>query len=872
MNRLYLVLVLLTSIFSLGCSDNNSPEIAINKANQALNQGEENKAIVLIKSAIQKNIKNTNLRILLGNIYLNQGDLNNAEKELNKAQELGASVDEWLLPLIQVNYLLNEHVTISHLWQEYQQSLNQTNFHRAHLYYAISLISHKKTQAGLSELNLISMTDEPFDKSSQQLANILAKLMAANIGYKAIVENISELKSFAENNPKDWLAWLLLSKAQYSFKDFTNSAISYQTLSELLPNYDIAQIYAAESNIEAGNNKLADIQLTKLLKLYPSQPFINQLSARNNIVLNNFKLAKLSIEKTLSSNFINNATKLIAGLIYFQLEEYENALNHLNPVVKTLNPQHPAKKILIATQLKLGYIDDAYSAINTNDYQTDSRLIASVANSLLATNKTEQASQLLSKANISQAKTPALAMELSRLKYLTGDKSALAGLEEVIKNIANNVSLSNVDIHEARTMELAALVQSNKLKQAQKLAETWLVKEPDNIANHLLLIEVMKRAKNREAIDSIYTKILLIDPSFISAKLYFAAKFLSNNELQNATELYNEILSQDPVNTKAVVGNYLTLLKLKQDNDAESFIKKHLQKAGPNSKLSLVLAKSHFKTGQVQKAQQLISQNVYANKKDNIEKFNIIATSHLKLGDKVRAIKAFNEILKITPDDKSAFTKKILTMEAAGQSDQLLRELANFKSKLPIEDPRIELMHAEYLATYSQADKSMEILNKYKLTDIAQNPIYKGILGKALFSLKDYNRAKSLLKDEYARVDSPRTAIMLYNTYMRTNAPDEAIAVIKTHISNHPRNIMLRSIYAEYLFNTNRDESIKEYKQLLELDKENGIALNNLAWIFYEKKEYSNAKSYIDKAVEFYPTNTSILDTATKIKLALKEN
>ena len=105
---------------------------------------------------------------------------------------------------------------------------------------------------------------------------------------------------------------------------------------------------------------------------------------------------------------------------------------------------------------------------------------------------------------------------------------------------------------------------------------------------------------------------------------------------------------------------------------------------------------------------------------------------------------------------------------------------------------------------------------------------------------------------------------------MRTNAPKKAINVIKNHLLNHPNNIACRNIYAEYLFNTDREKSIAEYEKLLAIDKKSGIALNNLAWIYYEKQEYIKAKGYINKATEYYPNNINISDTAAKISSALK--
>lgn len=867
----YLITIFIILNFLISCGENTSPEQALIDADQAIENNEVTKAIIIIKGAIQNNIDNPNLRVALGNNYLRQGDLILAEKELNKAQTLGAIEDAWVLPLIQVNYLLNENIAIEHLWENNKQALNKSNFTKAQLYFALSLFSKKDKQAGFDELNAITNDIENNTTDSKPLALIVNKLMANDVSNDDILSSINELEDLAEENPNNWLAWLLLSKAQFSNSNFDKSAESYLHLAQLLPKFRIAQIYAAESNIEAKNYTVADKQLNKLLLSYPSNPYINQLFAKNSLIMKDFEQAKTAIEKTIASNYSDDTTKLLAGIIYYQLGEFENSFSYLAAIIERLPPKHPARNVFIANQIKLGNLEYAYSELNkTETLASDAELISAAAQSLLATNQNQHAADLLNKINIEQAPTPTLALKLSRLKYMAGDESALDGLEETIRNITSEDTTAPGSIQEARTMELAVLFQNERLDEAVDRAEKWINDEPENIGNYLLLIEVMKRVKDVEKIGYLYEKILTIDANFISAKLYFSAKYLSQKKFKKAINLYDEILSVDSSNSKAIVGKYMILLELNKNKEAESFIQQKLNQADKSSALSLVLAKTYYQRGNTVSALNTVSNREYLSQEYNIEKFNIIAASELKLGNKVKAIAAYDEILKIAPNNTTVFTQKIITMETLKQYSDILRDIEVFKRNLPFEDIRIELMHAEYLVYAGRGNDSMNILNKYKNTDISENSIYKGILGKTLFLKKDYISAKPLLEKEYSRIDSARNAHMLYNTYMRVKAADKAIELVKTYIANHPQNILFQNIYAEYLFNIDRQMAIPEYERLLVLDSENGIALNNLAWIHYELKEYSKAKLYIDKAINIYPDNKNIQDTLFKINTAMK--
>ncbi|MDO6487695.1 PEP-CTERM system TPR-repeat protein PrsT [Colwellia sp. 6_MG-2023] len=870
MKRLHILIIVITFTFLSGCENNNTPEQVLLIAKQAIEDNkssELNNAIISLKNSIQQHQNNPELRASLGKIYLMLGDLGSAAKELNKAESLGAPAEKWLLSLMQVDYLQNEHDSVSRLWKKYNKDLNPKSRYNANLFYALSILSQKERAEGLIELEKLT-TDTNNNNPNQILALNLLKLMSPNIKTNDIAKSIAELKIFANENKKNWLAWLLLSKAQFSFKDFEEAAASYQHLAKLLPKYSVAKIYEAESNIEARNNEAAKGVLQELLKQYPTQPYINFLSAKNSIMMKDYTNTKVAIEKTLASNYSNDTIKLIAGITYYQLAEYENAHSYLTSIAKNLPSDHPARKILIATQIRLGYIDNAYTELSDGTIDNDETvLVAAVAHSLLATNKPQQASQLLNQVNISQAPTPALALEIGKLKYRVNDQESLVGLEEIIKNITNDIAISATDVQQARTMELASLVQKNQLDRAKEMTQDWIAQEPNNIGNYLLLVEITKRMKNTSEIAGLYQQMLKIDPNFITAKLYFAAKSLSENKNTQAIKAYNDILNTEPKNVKAIIGKYHALVGLKKDIEANTFIQESLSKE-EDPTLSLALAKSYYQMGNIDQALNVLSNRTYLSNRNNIEKYNILALSYLKQENKPKAIAAYNSILEIAPNNILAFTKKILTMESIGLYKEILIDIENFKSNLPTEDPRINLMHAEYLVNAGKAKESMDILNSYKQTNIAESPIYKGILGKTLFLLEDYTTAKPLLEKEYKRLNSSRTATMLYNTYMLTNEPERAITLVQNHLHKDPDNLLFLNLYAEYLFKTDRNKSINEYIKLLALDKTNGIALNNLAWIYYEKQEYNKAKSYIDKALEYYPNNKSILDTAAKISAA----
>ena len=46
--------------------------------------------------------------------------------------------------------------------------------------------------------------------------------------------------------------------------------------------------------------------------------------------------------------------------------------------------------------------------------------------------------------------------------------------------------------------------------------------------------------------------------------------------------------------------------------------------------------------------------------------------------------------------------------------------------------------------------------------------------------------------------------------------------------------------------------------------------MNNIAWLLYEEKRYSDAYQWIMKALNLRPSNKSLLDTKKRIEEAIK--
>jgi predicted Zn-dependent protease len=90
------VIHLVFALALTGCSQKSPEELLANAQQKvALNQASD--AIIDLKNVIRAEPRNTEARFLLGDLYLGQGDAASAEKELQRALDLGKNI-ELVLP------------------------------------------------------------------------------------------------------------------------------------------------------------------------------------------------------------------------------------------------------------------------------------------------------------------------------------------------------------------------------------------------------------------------------------------------------------------------------------------------------------------------------------------------------------------------------------------------------------------------------------------------------------------------------------------------------------------------------------------------------------------------------------------------------
>jgi tetratricopeptide (TPR) repeat protein len=161
--------------------------------------------------------------------------------------------------------------------------------------------------------------------------------------------------------------------------------------------------------------------------------------------------------------------------------------------------------------------------------------------------------------------------------------------------------------------------------------------------------------------------------------------------------------------------------------------------------------------------------------------------------------------------------------------------------------------------------KANEYLNAAE--NIADNNIYNKILRADISSLKgDFNTSLKLYHDAFSEKPSNAIATKILHSYLKLGNNSGAIQFITSALESQPDNAGLFSVLGGlHLKDNNNQAAITAYQKSIDIEHNNPVILNNLAWLLKDT-DLGQAKKYAEKALSLAPNSAEIKDTMDTIK------
>jgi len=834
-----------------GCSKQSADEY-LTRAKTAIVNKDVDAAIIELKNVIRTSPDVGEARFLLGQLYLQKRQYQLAEKELNKALTLNYSIEK-VLPLLSKSYhKTGADVALTKLKYK-QKGLRPSQAAEITYYQLKSLINLKQTtkaQKLIAEIRGIE-TNSPFKALSQVLSFVNNDQVEIALQQLDVI--LQENKQHAETLKLK--AELLLKNNQN--KEALSVLRDYYALS---PNDEENAFRFAHLLISQEQSKEAEPIIDKLMVQFAGNPLLNQLKSVTRFDAKDYKQALKYSEKAILQTPELTQLRLIAGYSAYYLKDYEKTNQHLSLIISELPAEHPALRLLAASQLELGLSMQASDTLTHlgDSNEEDALLFSSVGIALSKQGELVKAKKVLEQSTaISQS--PEAIAQLGVLKLSLNDRTGIQNIEQ---------ALINPKITENRQYQetlATAYLSTKQFQKALNLADEWLQKNPKNLQGYLLQAAVYEKQQNLIAAKKVYQQALKIEPTNAQLKIKIIDINYLQGNIQQAQLSYQTLIDENPQLMSAWFGLYKIAIEQNKADELVKLLYDGVNKNPKNDKLVLLLAKLQIFKGDLKNASETLAPFAAQNAIPSAY-WPLLAEVYIKQKHFDEASLHYKKWLVIQPHNRQAILGSLILFDMSKKNQKALKLVEEYLSRVGTDDV-MQLLHSHFLivtGNYQKAKASLDALPD----NLQQSSIGQEVLGE--IAIKNNNLLKALKHFLVAYKERPtaRNTRFIAMSFAKTGQLNKAYQFLVEHSKKYPNDIDSMLLLANQQLPMDRNLAIASYEKILVKAPSNLVALNNLSYLYFEKGKYKIAQQKAEQALKYQANNVYVLDTLAQILMA----
>ncbi|WP_332853094.1 XrtA/PEP-CTERM system TPR-repeat protein PrsT [Duganella sp. S19_KUP01_CR8] len=838
--RLAAVLLTLT----LGaCNTARDTDSLMAQARQYRAKGETKAAIIELKNALQKAPDNAPARLLLGEVYIEAGDIASAEKEVRKAQALGIGAVEVMPRLGKVMLMQGQFKKLLDEIKPDPSSPHQTEL----------LVLRANAYLGLGDT---AQAQQLFD-------DLLVKkpdLAEAMLGQARIAAMSQRL-------------------------DLASQHIE-RALAKHPGNIECLR-FKADLLRQQGKTAAA-LQITKqILTLQPNNSQAHIDSA--TLLIQDKKLAEARAEIDAARKISSNSLQVIytQALLDFQEAKYPAARDSLQLILRVMPDHMPSLLLMGSVQLAMGSYLEAELTLRKFLDSNPHHVYASkrLAGILLKSGKTDDAIALLGpvlEANQKDVELLALAgqaqMQGRHYAKAADYFQAASDLAPQTASLHTSLGLSRLGAGESARavaeLEQATTLDDKGGKAGILLAMTYLRNKEYDKA--LLAVAAMEKHDGKNPLvqnlkggillskhdlagaRAGFEQALVLDPSYLSALDNLAQMDLMEKKPERARQRYEAALAKDKKNVGLMTG--LAKLALKQNNSAEAV--RWLERATAEHPEALTpalqLAALYLRTGAKEKSLKLAQTLQTAHPADP-EALAVLAQVQTANGNYEAGLETYTKLAALQPASPAVQLRIAYAQVALKDNDGALDSV---KKALRLKEDWFE---AQVLATtllvdgknYAEALAIAQTVQRQR-PELPAGLTLEGDIWMARHKPQDALRA---YERAFKMSQLPPLAIKIHQALLLAGKTREASLHAAQWLQQHPTEPSFRFYQASADLTAGRYKpAISSFEAIVRQDPKNAVALNNLAWAYQQEKD-QRALATAERAYQLAGANPSILDT-----------
>ncbi|MBK6790536.1 MAG: PEP-CTERM system TPR-repeat protein PrsT, partial [Betaproteobacteria bacterium] len=393
-------------------------------------------------------------------------------------------------------------------------------------------------------------------------------------------------------------------------------------------------------------------------------------------------------------------------------------------------------------------------------------------------------------------------------------------------------------------------------------------KQPDSPVAHAMRGSVLLQKNDTAGATASFEKALKIDPLYYPATAGLASIELAAGRPEGAQKRFEDLLRADPKNSRALLG--LADLKARtggNKDEVAAAITRAVQ-ANPDQPEPRVLLVNHLLSQKDAKAALEAAQIAAGALPESVEVMNALGSAQLAAGQGEQAISTFSKLAALRPDWPEP---ELRLADAHIAANNLLQAKQSLNKALQIR-PGLVPAQVALAQIALREDKPEEALRIAGGMQKAQPKQAAGYLLQADVELrrKRPEAAVAPLRTALELAPGSETAIKLHAVLGAAKRGAEADRLAATWSKEHPRDAAFRFYLGDQALARNELKVAEaHYRNVLEIQPENVLALNNVAWLMAQQKQ-PGALALAEKANQLAPNQPALMDTLAYV-LALEK-
>jgi len=844
-----LVLILASAIMLVACGDSDHTDVDyLASAQTSLANNELKTAIIHLKNALKQNERNAEARWMLGQIYLEIGGGREAEKEIQKAIDLG--VDGEKISTDMINSLLMQ--------RKYEEALEVVNSYIANSNAKSDSIKTLKANVFLEQGDIQEakkIYENLLGLNIKHLGNYigLAKIAYIEGDLKKALEYLEQGKSLGQKSIELMLVEAEIAMSTLKFKkaeDIYSNVVSRETIRKISKNLSSGLVGLVKSQIAQNKIEGAQENVVKLEALNKNSLLLKYIKGIIAFRSGDYTLAQERLLEVVKLNERFSPALLLLATSNFAMGNYEQTSEQLNRYL-SINPSHiPASKLLATTQIRMNQPKEAVKSLNliVDSSTEDAELIALMGQAILQSGDTIKATHFLKKAANSGDRQSRI--QLASVYLTQGDiKKAL---KELNKNIGKKPS------YKQKSLVVLTHLQEEDFNMAELKASELIKDYPNDARAYNLLGTVHLYQNDADKAKKQFYLALDKNPKFLVAWKNIASINIDTRNYEEASKAFNSVLDVNDKDIDALVG--LASVREKQGNQKDAIaLLKQASKADKNAeKPRVALGTFYMRIGMIQKALEIENE---LSQLPNVSIRTLAFRGAILLNTRnKKSMGVYKKLTDLEPDNHFWYYRYGLALMTFNHNTQALPAILKASSLQPSFLPASSLL-VSLEAKAGNYDNAYKVIKRIQRSN-PNSPAASSLTGDILMMQSDYQAASVAYQQALNKVKNNSLFLKYVNALEEAGESEKARSKLINWLTQNPRDHKVRIFYSDYLSQKGEfEQSITEYRKVLHENDKNTVALNDLANLLYDAGERSEAKTMAEKAYRLAPDEAVVIDT-----------